>query len=442
MLFLGVDLGGTFLKSGLLDLEESRVTAVRRRAFPEFLNPRVSGAREIDPEALFQGVLKELEARKQERPEIQGLVFSSQMHSMILANPDTGESLGPATTWQDQRSLHDGTWDRISQNTSDSELWELGNELKPGYPVSVLASLKRNGAQLGNKQSPAMLLNLADWLILRLSRLRPQLHPTQAAATGAWLTGKKRWATEWARQWMGTEIVLPDVEEPTAFRSFEFLGHSWKILPSIGDQQAALLGSGLEQAEISLNVATGSQVSKLISSWPTVPKKDYQIRPFFGDLLLATVTHLPAGRALNAWIRALGFLALKRGATEDEIWSELEALAQPARVGAHSPKMDLSLFPCRTGSEGSVLGLTEENLTPGHLFWAAIQRMTLNFAEAAESLPASTPTQIRASGGLILKSELLRAEASRLMKLPLVLPEISEDVLNGLLIYARTANNK
>jgi hypothetical protein len=68
--------------------------------------------------------------------------------------------------------------------------------------------------------------------------------------------------------------------------------------------------------------------------------------------------------------------------------------------------------------------------------------MTLNFAEAAESLPASTPAQIRASGGLILKSELLRAEASRLMKLPLVLPEISEDVLNGLLIYARTANNK
>jgi hypothetical protein len=64
----------------------------------------------------------------------------------------------------------------------------------------------------------------------------------------------------------------------------------------VGDYQASLLGVDLNSDEISINLATGGQVSKLKFE----PKKsEFQLRPYFGEQFLQTKTHLPAGRHAN-----------------------------------------------------------------------------------------------------------------------------------------------
>lgn len=91
---------------------------------------------------------------------------------------------------------------------------------------------------------------------------------------------------------------------------------------AIADQQAALLGAGLEPGWVSVNLATGCQVSVLSDEFST----SVQTRPYFGGRFLHTVTHLPAGRLLAAALRsARGF--------EDWEWlatsgMELEAVHQ------------------------------------------------------------------------------------------------------------------
>jgi hypothetical protein len=67
----------------------------------------------------------------------------------------------------------------------------------------------------------------------------------------------------------------------------------------VGDQQCALFGSLLAENELSLNISTGCQVSMI----SRLEFGDYQVRPYFGKHI-KTVTHIPAGRSLNALMKS------------------------------------------------------------------------------------------------------------------------------------------
>jgi len=64
----------------------------------------------------------------------------------------------------------------------------------------------------------------------------------------------------------------------------------------VGDYQCALVGSLFSADEVSLNIATGSQVSRMT---PALALGDYQTRPFFEGKFLNTFTSPPGGRALK-----------------------------------------------------------------------------------------------------------------------------------------------
>ena len=73
-------------------------------------------------------------------------------------------------------------------------------------------------------------------------------------------------------------------------------------------------------AELSLNISTGSQVSLLTE---TPLPGNYQTRPYFAGRFLNTITHLPAGRSLNALVELLGELALAEGHVLRDPWSTI-----------------------------------------------------------------------------------------------------------------------
>ena len=74
----------------------------------------------------------------------------------------------------------------------------------------------------------------------------------------------------------------------------------------MGDHQAALAGAFLGERELSLNISTGSQASLFTPTWQP---GNYQTRPFFDGRFLNTITHIPAGRALNVLFKLLTELA-------------------------------------------------------------------------------------------------------------------------------------
>ena len=82
---------------------------------------------------------------------------------------------------------------------------------------------------------------------------------------------------------------------------FYLIQHIWLCL-----LLAAILGALLQRDELSLNISTGSQVSLLK---PKVEFGNFQTRPFFDGRFSITITHIPAGRALNALVKLLSELA-------------------------------------------------------------------------------------------------------------------------------------
>jgi sugar (pentulose or hexulose) kinase len=199
---------------------------------------------------------------------------------------------------------------------------------------------------------------------------------------------------------------------------------------AVGDQQAALLGTSLEAGEMSLNVATGSQVS-LLTSDPAAG--DYQVRPYFGGRFLRTITHIPAGRSLNLLLRLLA--EMSTGGSGDELWVRLESAAR--EVPVTSLQVNLSFFPGALGDCGSIANIREDNFTAAHLFRAAIEAMAANYEHCAGRLsPARDWNRLVFSGGLILKLQTLQEAVVQRFGCTFRIAGEREDALQGLTFLA------
>jgi len=120
------------------------------------------------------------------------------------------------------------------------------------------------------------------------------MHATDAAAMGMLDVAACRWSP--------AALSIARLEQsqlPEPVTDVVFAGSSQRygaqVATAVGDQQAALFGAGLDAEQISMNIATGCQVSRLTCE----PSSPAQLRPFFEGKYLQTITHLPAGRLLR-----------------------------------------------------------------------------------------------------------------------------------------------
>ena len=96
--------------------------------------------------------------------------------------------------------------------------------------------------------------------------------------------------------------------------------------------------------ELSLNISTGSQVSRRTAEFQPGP---YQSRRYFDGDFLNTITHLPAGRSLNALVDLLTELAQAQGITLANPWEFIARRAAEADAGEMSRgglSVNLSFF--------------------------------------------------------------------------------------------------
>lgn len=431
MRYAGLDLGATFIKAAVLDTDAGTLREVRRRPFPPFLADRPEGFREVDALQIVQEARVLLDETVRLAPDCAGCWASSQMHGVVLCDAH-GRPSSPFISWQDQRSLAKaggaGTFDAVKAKLTKHDISVLGNELRPGVAITTLAAMRRDGVlRDGLYPTP-----LADFVLANLGAMPPVTAPTQAAALGAYDVAAGRWHQVVLRQLQLDGLEWPRISHDLApWGEVRIAGRNLPCYPTVGDQQASLLGAGLQSGELSLNIATGSQASMLSA---TAAAGDFQVRPFFDGSYLRTITHLPAGRALNALIGLLTELAEKPAV---DPW-KLIAQAVDSRVGSDIAA-DISFFPCATGHEGSLLHLTEDTLHIGPVFRAVFEAMAANYDRAARRLaPEHNWSRIVFSGGLARRLVPLRDTIlGRLGRAHRVAAQ-EEDALSGLLTLARS----
>jgi len=443
---IALDLGTTSIKGAVLDLDARRIAHIERIPFPEPLGGLPDLFCEIDVAAVTRSTRQLIASLLAHASECGGLITCGQMGGLVLSDAQ-GQPQSNYISWRDQRLLMphpsgDGSvWDHFERRLTANDWRELGHEVRPGLALSFLFWL-RECAQLpsaprGGASAPLIAASLPDFVLANLCGVHPATEITNAVG------GVNVETRDWHRAVfakLGLGYVswsrLCDVRQ--VIGSVTIGGASIPCFAPVGDHQAALTGAFVAPGELSLNISTGSQASLLTEH---LTLGDYQTRPFFDGQFLNTITHIPAGRALNVLVRLLTELSEAQHLPLADVWPTI------ARAVDETPDTDLGLdlafFPSPVGSRGSITNIHEGNLTVGHVFRSAFQAMAKAYRTCALRLsPDETWQRIVFSGSLSQNLPTLRDMIARQFTCHSRLCTASEDTLLGLLVLALVATGR
>lgn len=430
---IGIDIGSSSIKGGILNLETGLVEHIEKNPFPPPVAALPAGFHEVDPQAVVQSTLDVIERLLHLAPNAAQLRFSSQMGGILLLNSQQ-KNASNYLSWRDQRSLLPAPGgstpllEQLRQQWTDQHFTELGKELKPGSATTLLYWLAQH------KQLPRHIIpvTIGDYVIAQICSARPRMHRSHGIGMVNLTTGDWHHAAFDAAG-IG-ELHWPEfASESEPLGQFTHHGHKLDCFAAIGDQQAALLGIDLTSEELSINCSTGSQVSQITHSFQP---GNCQTRCWFNGQFLNTVTHIPAGRSLTVLEALLTELPRAAGINIANSWQLItEATANDATNGL---SCDLSFFASAMGDRGRIENITTENLTVGSLFCAAFDFMADSYLECSRRL-SSSPSwkQLAVSGGLVQAFPALRRRLAE--RFPWHMREVAEqeETLTGLLKLAQ-----
>jgi len=431
---IGIDIGTSFIKGAILDLKTCRYEHVLRIPFPDPLPLKDSFRCEFDAQGILNEVSSMILQLTSLGPPCDGIVMCTQMASMVLTN-EAGEALSNCIGWRDQRasmphpSKKGSYHDVIRSHITTEQRADLGNELPVGAPACFLFWMKENG-QLKSNVLP---VTLADFILANICKTRPTVDATNALSYGLLNLDTLQWHQDVIQQ-----LGLGDGRWPVIVSDGQVVGQmslGGREIPCyapVGDYQCALVGAMVNTSELSLNISTGSQVSRITNH---LEKGDYQSRPFFEKKFVNTLSHLPAGRALNILVDLLTEIGRQTHGTVQDSWNyiaEAALMADDSDLGVTT-----TFFPGPCGNRGVISNISEQNLTVGTLFRAAFMNMTENYYSCALKIwPDRSWENLVISGGLGRKLLQLRQMIKHRFQSEIRLCQVEEDTLLGLMILA------
>jgi sugar (pentulose or hexulose) kinase len=435
MRFIGIDLGSSFIKGAVLDLDALTIRHIERLPFPAPIPGLDPAFREFDPAQIVSVTRLLLDRLINLEPATAGIVICSQLHGMVLASED-GKAQSNALNWQDQRALQpfpggQGSYfDEVNRRLTLAERRQLGNEARPGVPLCYLFWLAQNRLLPANTVTAVALPN---FVIGSLCGGSPGSDLTNAYAHGALNVETLDWHRPVIAKFGLDRVRWPEiVQQGTVLGEYRAGSRTLPVFAPVGDYHCSQAGAFLEEGELSVNISTGSAVIQLARGCEF---GDFQTRPWFDGRFLKTITHIPGGRVLNALVSLLSELARSQGLELRDPWDYI--LAEAAKLKATDLRVDPAFYFSAVGDRGALANVREENLKVGHLFHAAFAGMADNYARCAVRLSSDRNwTRLVFSGGVALKTELLRQMICDRLGRAHRLAASEEDTLLGLLVLS------
>jgi len=172
MHFLALDIGSSFIKGAVLDAEKLTIEHVTRVPFPEPIAGLPAGYFEIDPRLVMEAVREVLEALLSKAAGARGVLFSSQMGGVILANRG-GHSLSNYISWRDQRTTEqhhsESSYLEHARSLLGGCMETLGNEFRAGSSLAIVYWLREQ------KMLPdtAIPMPLGDYVLQQICQSGP-----------------------------------------------------------------------------------------------------------------------------------------------------------------------------------------------------------------------------------------------------------------------------
>src|SRR3989338_1336646 len=221
------------------------------------------GRAEYDAEKLYLSQadsLAEVLAKIPEGDEVSALGIAAQRSTVVFWDKHTGVPLAPALSWQDGRAL-----ELLSKvQLSNTRIHDLTGLYKtPYYSASKIAWALENYPEVKAAAAEKRLLiaPVATYIIWRLSGGKSfVIDPSQAQRTLLLNLRRLKWEPKLLSAFGVAPEFLPEIK-PSVGRLglLEAAGRRIPVTAMLGDQQAAMLGLGLEPPDsAALNYGTGA----------------------------------------------------------------------------------------------------------------------------------------------------------------------------------------
>lgn len=221
------------------------------------------GLAEYDAEKLYASQadsLAEVLARLPSDAEVAALGIAAQRSTTVFWDKATGAPLAPALSWQDGRALE--LLGRVQlSNTAIHDI--TGLYKTPYYSASKMAWALENFPEVKAAAAEGRLQMgpVATYVIWRLSGGKVFVtDPSQAQRTLLFNLRRLRWEPKLLAAFGIDKALLPEIK-PSVGRlgCVELAGRRVPVTAMLGDQQAAMLGLGLEAPNsAALNYGTGA----------------------------------------------------------------------------------------------------------------------------------------------------------------------------------------
>jgi glycerol kinase len=443
---LGIDEGTSLTKAVIFDHNARIVASGAREIQCYFPQP---GWVEQDPDEILSATLKAVEeAFKNSRitpDDIEAIGISNQLMTTIFWNKNTGEAVGRAIVWSDDRSLP--ICERLSSKDQAGIEARSGVHIFPNSSATKIRWLMEHDRAIQNGLSRGELLygTVDTWLIWKLSG--GAVHVTDLSNAGLSLLLNIQ--TLSYDEWMVNELNIPYEILPKLHSSSEiytytkpevFFGARLPISGDAGDQFAAIFGQACFQpGSILCNLGTGSSLTLNMGTRFYPP-----ISGMHSPVLWAI--NGEATRGMGSWTNVSGAaiqwfrdeLGIIRDNAEAEVLASrvpnsLGVYFVPAFAGLGSPYHD-------PYARGTFFGITQ-GTSKNHLIRAALEAMVYQVRDSFEIMKNISGMNIEVlhAGGGAARNEFLLQFMADILAIPVIRPIISESSVLGAAFLAGLA---
>lgn len=428
MTSLLIDFGASRVKSGIVRDDAKEVCDIR--VF-EPCPPQTTdnGKFEVSATALsnlFTGILMEYRTSY----AVDRILICSEMHGFALLDAEN-RPVSDYVSWKDERDAQaDQSAYRslTSTITPDDYLSTTGMTCTPSMPVVNLLRIltERNLAF-------AKVVSLPELIIALAGKPADRGQETLTAGIGLYDINRHEPFTrliDFIQETTNTSVALNAVTRDGLDIAGEVNGIP--VYTAVGDLQAALLGADNNASTVSLNLGTGSQVTCI-----GLLKKntsELEVRPFFQGLQAQTITHIPSGRMLNAYI---GFLESVN--PHADFWSMLSQVSLDEMLQA--PLLfELGVFRSawRYSGGGRIERIGERNLTVDSYLRSLLKAYVDQYVAALPLFGDIKNRTVIMSGGIPGKLPVIGKAIEALTGLSVKASQSREETLDGLVRLSTT----
>lgn len=430
MKVLGIDIGSSFLKAAVIDLDQALIVDEQKVKAPEKTVYDDPNLFEVPAKYYTEYVLGAVDEMAAKYEDLQSVILSTQMHGFIYAVPGVEDAY---ISWQDMRCLHetkDGNYlDRLARILPRERMEDNGVYLKPALGCANLYALLDEHPELPRNGT---LYTLGSYLIARMTG-NNCCHETNAGPLGLLNVREHCWNEDVLNALGLGEVTLPKLAEGDydCCGYYRTANRSIAVFPDYGDQQVAVVGCLPQKGEGLINIATASQVGMLSDEYKT---GRYEVRPYFEGTYLRTISNMPAGRGLDVLINFLrGTVKLLTG-TElsiGEVWKKID---EGFRQQTDGIAVDMTFYATTEKPDGgAITGIHQSNFNVNTLISAAFSDMAATYKKNLLILNGGQAlTSVVCSGGVSWKQPALRAVIAQTLGCACRLSALEDEVMSGM----------